>query len=223
VEQEEWKETTDVEKRGEGNKREAGRYIVARNKEGEENMKGMWGFRGISLQEKTELTDVDVKEPRKIEESTQEMEKVSEGKMDERRAMGEARKEKEMGKLEYKDKEEKAERILEASEVGLEQMKHVDKKRKQKNCVDTRVEKDIGENVEVPQANTTYTEEKAGDKKSKGKIKLPDDGMKHRLEGDHAQDTKERSQGSQNIELKIGGSIRIYRYTGRHDKYEESS
>jgi hypothetical protein len=376
AEEEDRKENTEVEKREEGNKRESGRYIDVRDKAGEEKVRGMWGFREIGLQEKTEI-DVDVKETR-IEESMQEMGKVVEGKMEERRVMGGARREGEVEKFEYKEREERGERILEALVVGLEEKRYVDintgevhlnekqlitetmehvlsggyardavdtylvgqymprgpagndqlgsstnegveysgqavkgkevnadvgerdakgtrevgrkieenqeagkekmkeklvsidvetqettgmghieikkgkrmgeermqdrekmgkeeekgfgeagKERKpfevQEKCVDTKAERYVGENVEVAQASATYTEERAGEKKSKGQSKLPDDGMKQRMEGDHAQDTKERPQGTYNIKLKLDGSIRVYRYTGRHVRYEESS
>jgi hypothetical protein len=391
VEGEERKEITDVEKREEGNKREAGRYIEVRDRTGEEKMKGMRGFKEIGLQEKTEMVHVDVKETRRTEESVQEMEKVGEGMMYERREMGEVRQDGEVEKLEYKEREEIGESILEALNVVLEEaryvhvntgevhlnekqlitettvehvlsgghardamdtheylvgqhmprgpagndqlgsstnegveyhgqavkpsnqksgkveevntdvgernaeetregrkievhqkedeekmkenlvpidvetqkgtgmgnmevkkgkrmgeermqdkektgkekekgLREVGKERKHFEVQEKCVEKDVGENMEVAQANTIYMEEKAGDKKSKGKSKLPDDRMTHRLQGDHAQDTKERSQGSYNVKLKLDGSIRIYRYTGRHvkyaahdAKYEESS
>jgi hypothetical protein len=363
----------------EGDEGEAARYIEVRDKAGEEEVKGMWGFREIDLQEKTEMVHVDVEETRRIEESVQEIEKVGEGNMGERREMGEARRDVEVEKFGYRETVENVESILEALEVGFEETRYVDKntgemhlnekqitettmehvlyggyvrdavdthragqylprgpagndalgsstnkdveypgqavkpskqkngkqkevnrdvggrdveetrevgrkikvnqkagkekvkdrlspidvetqkgagmghmeikegkemrdermqdrekkgkekgkglrevgkKRKhfevQEKSVNKKVGRDIGENMEVAQANTAYMGEKAGDKKSKGKSKLPDDKMKHRLEGDHAQDTKERSQKSYHIELKLDGSIRIYRYTGRH-------
>jgi hypothetical protein len=368
--------------REEGKKREAGRYVEVRDKAGEEKVEGMWGCREIGLQGNTEIVHVDVKETWRMEEGVQEMEKVGEGKMTERREMGETKKGGEMEKFEYEEREEKVESNLEALEVELEEARYVDinagevhlnekqlitetimepvlsggyirdaigtylisqymprdptgndqlgssanegveypgqavkpfnqkngkvdevntdveqrdvakagevgrkievnqkagkgkmkenlvpidveaqkptgighmevkkgkrmeeermqdrqktgkekglwevgKERKhfevQEKCVDTNVEKDVGENMEVTQANTTCMEEKAGDK-SKRKCKLPDDWMKHRLEDDHTQYTKERPQGSYNIKLKLEGNIHIYHYTGRHAKYAD--
>lgn len=366
-------ENSDVENREEGNKREGGRYIEVRDEAGEEKVKGVWGFREIGLEGKTELVHVDVKETRRIQESVQEMEKMGEGKMEGRREMGEAKKDGEMEKVKYEEREGKGESILEASEFGLEETRYVeiktgemhlkekelmtertmermlsggyvpdamdtylvgqymtldpvrndqsgsstnegveypgqavkptnqnggkveevntdvgerdeeqtrevgwkidvnqkeeeDKMKEklfpidietqkatgtghieakkgermgeermqgrektakekeagtegkhfevQEKCVDTTVEHDVGENMEVTQENMRNTEEKSGDKKSKVKSKFPDDGKKHRLEGDRAQDTKERLQGSYNIKVKLDGTIRIYRYIG---------
>jgi hypothetical protein len=263
VEEEKKKKDIDVEKREEGDKGEAGRYTEVRDKTGERKVKGTWGFKEIDLQEKTEMLHVDVKETRRIEESVQEMEYVGEGKMDERREMGEARRDVEVEKFGYREINEEVESILEAFEVGLEETRYVDKNTGevylnekqiitettmehvlsgeyardavdtheagqymargptgndalgistnedveysgQEKYVDTKVENDVGE--------------KAGEKESKGKSKLPDDKMKHRLEGDHAQDTKERSQKSSHIQLKLDGIIRVYHYTGRHVK-----
>ncbi|PNF20648.1 hypothetical protein B7P43_G03033 [Cryptotermes secundus] len=362
----EYSENSDVETREEGNKREDERYAEVRDKAGEEKVKAMWGSREIGLQGKTEMVHVDIKEMR-IQESVQEMEKI-----DERREMGEAKKDGEIEKFKYEEREGKGESILEASEFGLEETRYVeietgemhlkekelitettmelmlsgghvpdamdthlvgqymalysarndqlgsstdegvkylgqavkpsnqndgkveevntdvgepdaeetrevgrkinvnqkeedkmkeklfpidietqkatgmghmeakksermqgmektgkDKERSlrevgterkpfevQEKCVDTTVENDVGENMEIAQANTTNTEEKSGDKKPKIKSKLPVEGKKHRLEGDHAQDSKKRPEGNYNIKVKLDGTIRIYRYIG---------
>jgi hypothetical protein len=152
---------------------------------------------------------------RKIDVNHKEEDKMKEKRfpIDIETGMGhmEAKKRERMGEERMQDREKTGkEKEKSLREVGTEG-KYFEV---QEKCVDTTAENDVGENMEVAQANTTNTEEKSGDKKSKVKSKLPDDGKKHRLEGDHAQDTKERLQGSYNIKVKLDGTIRIYRYIG---------
>jgi hypothetical protein len=129
-----------------------------------------------------------------------------------------------MGHMEVKEgKRMGEERMQDREKVGKEEEKGWREVGKEgtvtEKCVDREVEKEVGENMEVPHVSTTYVEDKVGDKNLKGKCKLPDDKMKYGLKGDHAQDTKERPQGSSYIELKLDGIIRVYHYTGRHMKY----